>query len=254
MALHAATGQALETLYADRLEDIYDRLACHYSKTDKADKAVKYLTHFAEKVARKHAHVEAVTALQEALVHVERLPTGKRDRCFLDVMLRQAYSLHFLGRSQDSLGLLLRQRERLERLGDPSIASPYYFWLGHIYNYLGDHRRAAQSAHRAIEEAERCGDQATMGKAYHVLALEDYWSCQFLQGVEHGRRAVFLLERTEERWWLGHSHWVTAMNYILLGELRPSLEAAAQTQAIGDAIGDRQLQTDAAWITGVIHI
>ncbi len=33
-ALHAAAGQALETLYAPRLEDAYDRLAYHYARTD----------------------------------------------------------------------------------------------------------------------------------------------------------------------------------------------------------------------------
>src|SRR5262249_22079072 len=32
--LHAAAGQALEQLYADRLTDAYDRLAYHYARTD----------------------------------------------------------------------------------------------------------------------------------------------------------------------------------------------------------------------------
>ena len=32
--LHTAAGQALETLYASRLEDAYERLAYHYARTD----------------------------------------------------------------------------------------------------------------------------------------------------------------------------------------------------------------------------
>src|SRR5216117_3965261 len=43
-ALHAAAGRALETLYGGRLEEAYDSLAYHYSKTDDSAKAVEYLT------------------------------------------------------------------------------------------------------------------------------------------------------------------------------------------------------------------
>jgi predicted ATPase len=39
-ALHAAAGQALETLYAPRLEEAYERLAYHYARTDNVGKAV----------------------------------------------------------------------------------------------------------------------------------------------------------------------------------------------------------------------
>ena len=53
---HAAAAGALEQAYAARLEDAYDRLAYHYSKAEHADKAVDYLTRFAEKAAREHAH------------------------------------------------------------------------------------------------------------------------------------------------------------------------------------------------------
>ena len=60
-ALHAAAGQALETLYAPRLEEAYERLAYHYARTDNVAKAVAYLTRVAEKAARNSAHVEAIS-------------------------------------------------------------------------------------------------------------------------------------------------------------------------------------------------
>jgi hypothetical protein len=58
--LHAAAARALEQAYAARLEDAYDRLAYHYSRAEDAEKAVDYLTRFAEKAAREHAHVEVI--------------------------------------------------------------------------------------------------------------------------------------------------------------------------------------------------
>ncbi|MBI4640701.1 MAG: AAA family ATPase [Candidatus Tectomicrobia bacterium] len=251
-ALHTAAGRALEALYANRLEDVYDRLAYHYSKTGEAARAVEYLTRFAEKSARGYAHVEAVKALQEALAHVEHLPVGEQSRLLLDLVVRHAHSFYFLGRFQETLELLLQQKERLEQLQDPSLAGPYYFWLGHTHCILGDHEQAAQSAQQALEEAVRCGDEATMGKAYYLLAREDQWSGQPHQGIEHGRQAVSLLDRTEERWWLGMAHSYLGINYAHMGEFDQALEAVAQVHAIGEAIGDPRLQSFAAWSAGWI--
>ena len=73
-ALHAAAGQALETLYAPRLEDAYERLAYHYARTDNVAKAVAYLTRVAEKAARNSAHVEAITHLTQGLELLKTLP------------------------------------------------------------------------------------------------------------------------------------------------------------------------------------
>jgi class 3 adenylate cyclase len=170
--LHAAAGRAIEALYAGRLDQAYDRLAYHYSKTDNASKAVEYLTRFAEKAAGMYAHGEAVTALQEALGHADRLPIEERDRHRLDLAVRQAESLHFLGRRQEILKLLLRHQEPVEQLGDPSLAGQYHFWLGWAYAWLGHRAEAAQHLSRSLQEATRSGDAALMGRVHRALALD----------------------------------------------------------------------------------
>ncbi len=253
MALHAAAGRALETFYADRLGQVYDRLAYHYSKAKQFDRAVQYLSRFAENAARSYAHLEAVRALEEAMAHGERVPREDRDRVLLDLVLRRAASLSFLGRFRDTLDLLLRERPRLERLEAPKVAAAYHFWLSHTYSYLGDHERAVESAHRATEEAERAGDEATLGKAYLVLAQESSWSGGALEGVEHGRRAVELLERAGERWWLGLAHWIVGINHITTGGFDEALEAEGRARAVGESLGDPRIQSYAAWSTGWIH-
>ena len=72
---------------------------------DLADQAsIEYLTRFADKAARAYAHVEAVAALQEAFGLAQGLPAEERERRLLDLVLRQAHSLVFLGRFQETLG------------------------------------------------------------------------------------------------------------------------------------------------------
>ncbi len=251
--LHRACGRALEALYAGRLEEVYDRLAHHYARTDDAAKAVEYLSRFAAKAARGHAHTEAVGALEVALGHVARVPEAARERQRIELVLRQASSLIPLGRVQDVLELLRREEDSIERLDDPTLGGQYFFLLGRVYSFLGEHERAAQSAQRAIAQAQRSGDEATVGKAYYLLALEGPLSGQPLQGIEDGQQAVLHLERSGEGWGLGPAHWLVGLNYAVVGEFEKALAAQSRAQAIGEAIGDLRLQTFAAWGTGIIH-
>jgi hypothetical protein len=110
--LHGAIASALETLYADRLPEVYDRLAYHYGRTDDAAKAVLYLTRFADRAVAAHAHQEAVRILEEARTHVDRLPAGEQDRRHLELAVAQGFSLVPLGAFQDLVSLLLRHQGR----------------------------------------------------------------------------------------------------------------------------------------------
>jgi class 3 adenylate cyclase/tetratricopeptide (TPR) repeat protein len=252
-ALHAAAGRALEALYAARLEDVYDRLAYHYARTDEADKAIAYLTRSAEKAARSFAHTEVVAALQEALAHAEHLAAPERHRACLDLVLRQVHSLIFLGRFSETLELLLLHQPRLAQVADPGLAGPYYFWLGLTYGLLGQQQDAGRYAQQALAEAQRDNDEATMGKAYYVLSMEGYWAGRPQQGLQYGAQAVTLLGHTAEPYWLGMAYFYQGLNAYLMGHFTQALALLSQAQEIGDATGNPRLQSVAAWITGWIY-
>jgi tetratricopeptide (TPR) repeat protein len=86
-----------------------------------------------------------------------------------------------------------------------------------------------------------------------MLAYEDYWSGQPVQGVAHGREAISLLERTDERWWLGMAQWIVALNCIPLGDFEAGRDATERANAVGEEIGDLRLQNYAAWTRGWIE-
>lgn len=249
-ALHAAAGRALESLYVNRLEEVYDRLAYHYAKTDVAHKAVKYLSRFAEKAAGSYAHAEAATALQEAIDKVARLPAEIQDRSMLELTLSYAHSLYYLGRFPESAKALLDEHSRLENVKDPTLAGPYFFWMAHMHSRLGTPESAVRFARRAVAEGQQCGDVATEGQAYTVLALEGFWSGNSTQGIKDGLQAIKLLEGTSELYWLGMAYCFLGFNYMLSGNFKQALEAEAQTQKIGKSIAEPRIQTYATFSIG----
>src|SRR5262249_11192117 len=125
--LHEAAGRAYEALYEDRLEEVYDRLAHHYAQTDRSDKAVTYLSHFADAAVRGYAHREAAAALRQAISHAENLPPDVRERRAVELTTRLVHSLYFLGAFRESIEVLRTVESSVERLDDPLISGRYHF-------------------------------------------------------------------------------------------------------------------------------
>ena len=252
--LHLRSAEALTALHGDR-EDLAATFAYHYARTDRVEEAVTWLMRAADQAARVYANTEAILHLELAARRLQRLPEGPdRDRRMLEVALRQAHSLYFLGRFRESVDALIPHAARLARLNDPALGARYSFWLAHMFSRLGDQRRAAESAHAAIDASTRAGDPATLGKAHGLLALEGHWSGNAKDGIQHGARAVDLLAPlADQRWWLGMAHFYLAVNHLLIGDFERALADAARAHAIGRAIGDPRLQTYAGYTTGWVE-
>src|SRR5207245_3945540 len=119
-------------IHADGLDEVAPSLAHHYARTDLADEAIRWLIRVAELAARVYANAEAILHLDLAHRRLERLGEGReRDRRMIDVALRQAHSLYFLGRFRESVDVLLRQAERLVRAGGHARGDDWCFGRPH---------------------------------------------------------------------------------------------------------------------------
>ena len=65
--LHERTARAIETLFADRLEDHYGELAEHYTRSGNVEKAIDYLTLAGRYAIQRSRYSEGAARLREAL-------------------------------------------------------------------------------------------------------------------------------------------------------------------------------------------
>jgi DNA-binding NtrC family response regulator/tetratricopeptide (TPR) repeat protein len=252
-ALHLAAARAIETLWASRLSEVYDRLAHHYAGAGEAAKAVEYLTGFAEKAAQRYARAEAVTALHEALSQVERVPAGQeQDRLFRELVRRQRDALYsLLNLRRDTLEFLLRQEPLVERMKDASVAAHYHLWLSRVCAPLGEYELSVRSAERAIADARRTGDELLAACAAGVLANALAWLGRATEGARSARSAVQALAGSSEPYWLGYAYRGLALNGVLLGDFTAVRDAARHLDALGETLGEPFFQFSAAWIPGL---
>jgi len=251
---HQQVGELLERGYPELAQSQPDLVAHHYVRAENDSKAVEYLIRFADKAASLYAHTEAATALEDALHHAENISGEQGDRSVLEVVLRLAESLHFLGRRLELVERLLQQEERLNRLGDATLAGKFYFWLGFAHSFLGHRTEAGRTLERALEEVARSGDGAVGGRIHRALAMECTFSGQPLEkAVEHARQAVALLERNEDAFWLAQALFALCYTSYYRGNFKTTLEAADRLDALGERTASRRARANAATMIGLTH-
>ena len=93
-----------------------------------------------------------------------------------------------------------------------------------------------------------------MGRVHRALALECTYSGRPMdEAVAHGRQAVSLLERTEDRFWLSQALFALSYCCFYSGDFDSAIEAAAHLDALGTSTGSRRARTEAAMMTGLSY-
>jgi class 3 adenylate cyclase/tetratricopeptide (TPR) repeat protein len=71
-AFHHQVALGIEKLYQERLEDYFDELAHHYSRSDDPEKAIEYLLKAGEKAKRNYANDTAISYYRSVLDMLEK--------------------------------------------------------------------------------------------------------------------------------------------------------------------------------------
>jgi class 3 adenylate cyclase/tetratricopeptide (TPR) repeat protein len=105
-AIHARIVDAIETVYANRVEDHVERLAHHAFRGEVWEKAVKYLREAGQRAFARSANVEAVKLWEQALEATDQLPEGQnRARQAIDTRLDLRGPLLAIGQISKTLKL-----------------------------------------------------------------------------------------------------------------------------------------------------
>src|SRR6202011_5106924 len=120
--LHERAGQALESMFAEQLDDHLVELAHHYSRSDNVAKAVEYLGRAGQQALQRSAHADAIGSLTAAIELLQRLPDSP-ERIQRELLLQLALgsaSIPVTGWAASEVErAYTRSRELCERLGEP---------------------------------------------------------------------------------------------------------------------------------------
>ena len=100
---HLQVAQGIEGLYQERLEEYYEELADHYSKSDDVEKAIEYLLKAGEKARLAYLNVNAISYFQQAIEQLSCIPLEENHKRWKLTALGGLAKIYFgIGRIKDA--------------------------------------------------------------------------------------------------------------------------------------------------------
>jgi class 3 adenylate cyclase/tetratricopeptide (TPR) repeat protein len=195
--LHERTGEAIEALFKDRIDDHLAELAHHYSRTPNMRKAVEYLFRAGSQAAARYAHSEAVIRVSNARELLNRLPDdAARARQELSILSALGRSLGVVkGFSAGELEpVYARARELCAQIRDPVLAFPALWgqWVTRWWKL--ELHTALELADELLAAAEDAKDPAMFLVGNHARGTTLHFLGEFISAIEHLEKALAVFD------------------------------------------------------------
>jgi tetratricopeptide (TPR) repeat protein len=221
--LHERTGEAIEALFKDRIDDHLAELAHHYSHSVNTRKAVEYLLRAGRQAAARSAYSEAITRLSTALEFLKCLPDdAERARQELSVQFALAASLvNARGWGATELGPVYeRARELCAQIGDPALAFRTVFGQWLIRYWRLELHDALKLAHELLVAAEAVKHPAMFLGGHSALGVTLLHLGEFVSANEHLEKALAVFDLREPLSAQLESQRTGSFHYLCLGLYR----------------------------------
>jgi class 3 adenylate cyclase/tetratricopeptide (TPR) repeat protein len=179
MNLHEKIGNAVEELYADRIEEQYELLAHHYALSEHWEKAVHFGRLAAEKTNKLSQFQQAVTIYEQTAEWLLKLPENKaQQENLVDIQLEICWSNIGLGQFEKAEEVGLQAESKAKALGDRARLGLTYLAIGNSYVFRGNFKKTEHYAVHAINYLEGTGEERALAIANLLLG-----GCYIGQGL-----------------------------------------------------------------------
>jgi len=157
--IHEKIGKAIEELYPHRLEEFYEMLAYHYSKSDSIEKAYQFLKLSGKKATRNFSNWEAFGYYKEAIETLEKIrETEENKREKIKVINSIFTSMAQLGFPEGSIQLLQDGEKIAKELANKKYLATFCAQIGTCYSYRGNHHQGIKYTEKSFHIAEKIQD------------------------------------------------------------------------------------------------
>ncbi|SHK97867.1 Double zinc ribbon [Desulfatibacillum alkenivorans DSM 16219] len=194
--LHEKIGQAVEEIYSARIEEFYEVLAYHYSKSENAEKACKYLKLSGEKASIKHANQESLQIYRQALEILKSQPESqKRKKAIIALIQQMLPPMVFLNYPGDSLRLIEYGEDLAKKIPDEKAMAVLNARLAHYYSWAGNTPLSMDYAEKSIRYAEASGCIDLMIRTVCGIINTYYVSGKIRNLIEISARLINIIEK-----------------------------------------------------------
>ena len=255
-AAHAATGFALEEIYAGRSDDAIELLAYHFGRSGLDEKAVDLALLAAAKAQRRWANAEAAAHFDAALRRLDAMKDTQANRLRrIDAIVNQAEVKFAVGQHREHVNALESIRGLVDQCADPRRRAAWYYWTGFLHSLTGSKPEIAIAYCReAVAIAEEAGfeeitayAECGLGQIYQVRG-------ELREALDAGKRALEIFERRGNVWWACRTLWGLNTAALYLGDWAAALEYSHRALEHGRTVDDLRLKVVGWSRLGSTHV
>jgi len=181
--LHGLVGEVIEKLYAERLEEHYEKLAYHFSHSNMITKALRYLQLAGDKSTRYHSLVEARGHYREALALFtsDGIISDQR-QTYIDLTLKWAEVSQY-SPSNSVWEALKRSLDHARQLGDEQRLAEVSYWVGRFAYMQGDFTAALPQIDQCIDRARSLSNQKLLALSYNLMGRSCLYTSEYERGL-----------------------------------------------------------------------
>ncbi len=196
--IHERIARAIEGLYAERLEEFYEMLAYHYSKSENVSKACQYLKLSGDKARGNFSTSEGFSFYREAANLLRNQPeTSDNIRDRLEILQAMARQILVLGHLEGSLEILREGESLAQDLGDRKALAHFQTSIGIYYIISGsDPKKGRRYIKRSLGESELSGEFEIVIPVSMDLIYSYFAEGKLLTVCQVAPKVIDLIEKT----------------------------------------------------------
>jgi class 3 adenylate cyclase/tetratricopeptide (TPR) repeat protein len=241
--LHRRVGEALESIFRDRVEEFAGVLAYHFFSAESWQKALEYSIQSGDAAFRMCAYTEArghYGRALECLKHLEDDPQHLRQKVEITIHLVGA-SLQAEG-PEKNLAMLLEVEKVAQLLNDPVQVARVQLWIGRAHYYGGKLKEAVGYYRKVLLMAPQLGDPELASLPRAVIGRVLFMQGRFKESLQMLNEAIALLEREENRHELLFAYLHRGLSQTCLGQYAAGLAGLNRTLEIARSSRDQNAE------------
>jgi predicted ATPase len=231
---HQRVAQSIEKLYANRLEEHYERLAYHYAGAKDWPRALDYHIKFAAQAQMRFANGKAGEHYQRAWEIVQSGRAGDEETQLL--LHESQANLDFL--SGDYQTAIFRYEAAQELASEPPDLARLLRKLGNVFHALGNFERAAWYLDQGIDVADTIGRGPALASLYVGLGQVRHRQGNYQQATELGLLSLEIFEQIDNQPGAALASNLLGIVYWAMGDLGAARSYLEKSLLVHASLGD----------------
>jgi tetratricopeptide (TPR) repeat protein len=253
--LHQKAGEAMESIFSERIDQYKALLAYHFFKGEDWERAFEYSVGEADAAVQLYAYAEAREHYQRALESLKFLPDNTSNRQKEIDLSVGLVNVSLQSESpQKNLEILLEAGNKATALGDEARLARVQLWIGRVHYLAGRLLEAISYFQKVLAVAPKFGDPELMALPGAVIGRVLILQGQFAKAYQLLDRSAPLLEAMQNRHELLFARLYRGVARACLGDYAAGDAELAQVLKMAQASRNQNAETMVFTAFAMIHV